>query len=122
MDITKNGGLTILIVDLDLRQLQTLGEIGSCLKTARENHHEAIYKPPHYSTTPVWNADDQLRSQEVGLKIKELKRLVIKYQEYMQNPDGIIKWAIHCSNKGDTKFLDEKLAQLHTIEASRSFQ
>jgi hypothetical protein len=47
MDITKNGGLTILIVDLDLRQLQTLGEIGSCLETARENHHEAIYTNPH---------------------------------------------------------------------------
>jgi hypothetical protein len=88
----------------------------------REPPRGNIYKPPHYSTTPVWNADDQLRSQEVGLKIKELKRLVIKYQEYLQNPDGIIKWAIHCSNKGDTKFLDEKLAQLHTIEASRSFQ
>jgi hypothetical protein len=83
------------------------------------------YKPPHYSTTPMWgpaHSDDQLRSQEVGLKIIELKRLVIKYQEYLPNPDGIIKWAIHWSNKGETKFLDEKLAQLHTIEASRSFQ
>ena len=84
-----------------------------------------MYKPSHYSTTPLLgsaHSDDQLRAQEIGLKIKELKRLVIKYQEYLQNPDGIIKWAIHCSNKGDTKVLDEKLAQLHTMEASRSFQ
>jgi hypothetical protein len=37
------------------------------------------------------HSDDQLRAQEIGPKIKELKRLVIKYQEYLQNPDGIIK-------------------------------
>src|SRR2546428_5926908 len=91
----------------------------------QESPRGNMYKPSHYSTTPMLgpaHSDDQLRAQEIGLKIKELKRLVIKYQEYLQNPDGIIKWAIHCSNKGDTKVLDEKLAQLHTMEASRSFQ
>jgi hypothetical protein len=84
-----------------------------------------MYKPPHYSATPMMGpaySDDQLRAQEIGLKIKELKRLVIKYQEYLPNADGIINWAIHCSSKSDTKFLDEKLAQLHTMEASRGFQ
>jgi hypothetical protein len=80
-----------------------------------------MYKPSRYSTTPMLgpaHSDDQLRAQEIGLKINELKRLVIKYQEYLQNPDGIITWAIHRSNKGDTEVLDEKLAQLHTMEAS----
>jgi hypothetical protein len=67
------------------------------------------------------HSDDQLRAQENGLKIDELKRLVIKYREYLENPDGVLKWAIQCSNKGDTKFLDEKVAQLHAKETSRSF-
>jgi hypothetical protein len=78
----------------------------------REPPRGNMYKPSHYSITPMLgpaHSDDQLRAQEIGLKIKELKRLVIKYQEYLQNPDGIIKWAIHCSNKGDTKVLDEKV-------------
>ncbi len=83
-----------------------------------------MYKTSHHSTASMLgpaHSDDQLRAQENGLKIDELKRLVIKYREYLENPDGVLKWAIQCSNKGDTKFLDEKLAQLHAKETSRSF-
>lgn len=82
-------------------------------------------KRSHYSTTPMLgpaHSMDELRAQEIGLKIKELKRLVSKYHEHLPNPGGIIKWAFHCSNKGDTKFLDEKLAQLHAMEVYRSFR
>ncbi|MFZ0512523.1 MAG: hypothetical protein WAM14_13025, partial [Candidatus Nitrosopolaris sp.] len=57
-------------------------------------------------------------SQETILKIEELKRLVSKYSQYCTNPDGVIKWAIHCSINGDSKFLDEKLAQLRMINTS----
>jgi len=80
-----------------------------------------MYKPSIHSTTSAYT-DNQLRAQEMGLKIEELKRLVIKYQEYLENPVGLLKWAIQCSNKGDTKFLDERLAQLHTMETSCSFR
>ena len=84
-----------------------------------------MYKPSIHSTTSMLGSaytDNQLRAQEMGLKIEELKRLVIKYQEYLENPVGLLKWAIQCSNKGDTKFLDERLAQLHTMETSCSFR
>ena len=67
------------------------------------------------------NTDHKLRAQENVLKLEELKRLVIKYQEYLRNPDGILELAVQCSNKGDTNYLDERLAQLHNMETSWSF-
>jgi hypothetical protein len=83
-----------------------------------------VYKLSHYSTTPMVGSahtDHQLRAQENVLKLEELKRLVIKYQEYLRNPDGIPKLAVQCSNNGDTKYLDERLAQHHNMETSWSF-
>ena len=93
-------------------------------KRPQEAPRGNVYKHSHYSTTPMVgpaHTDHQLRAQENVLKIEELKRLVIKYQEYLQNPDGILKLAVQCSNKGDTRFLDERLAQLYTMETSWSF-
>lgn len=69
-----------------------------------------VYKHSHYSTTlkvGLAHTDHQLRAQENVLKLEELKRLAIKYQEYLRNPDGILELAVQCSNKGDTKYLDE---------------
>jgi hypothetical protein len=64
--------------------------------------------------------DDQIYgtglSQETRLKIEELKRLMYKYSQYLTNPNGIIKWAIYWSIKGDNKPLDNKLEQVRTID------
>jgi hypothetical protein len=43
-----------------------------------------------------------------------------KYSQYRENPDGIIKWVAWSSINGDNKPLDEKLAQLNTIDAHQS--
>ena len=59
-------------------------------------------------------------SQETRLKIEELKRLMYKYSQYLTNPNGIIKWAIYWSIKGDNKPLDEKLEQLRRMIATAS--
>ncbi|MGC2684689.1 MAG: hypothetical protein WA323_22745 [Candidatus Nitrosopolaris sp.] len=56
-------------------------------------------------------------SQGTTQKIDELKRLVYKYRQYQNNdPDEIIKWAVHWSINGDNKILDDKLEQLRIID------
>ena len=78
-----------------------------------------------YYTSPIYRPlatmDDQGfgtgLSQETIVKIGELKRLVNKYPQYLDNPDEIVKWAIYCSSNGDNKFLDDKLKQLRTIDS-----
>lgn len=50
-------------------------------------------------------------------KIQELNRLINKYPKYHTNPDGIIRWAVHCSVNGDNKILDEKLEQLRSFDS-----
>ena len=71
----------------------------------------AIYRPP-----PAMDDGTGL-SQETTLKIEELKRLMYKYSQYLTNPNGIIKWAIYWSIKGDNKPLDEKLEQLRRMDS-----
>jgi hypothetical protein len=58
-------------------------------------------------------------SQETMLKIEQLKRLVHKYRQYQDtDPNVIVEWAVYCSINGDNTFLDEKLAQLRSIDFS----
>ena len=61
-------------------------------------------------------------SQGTIQKIEEFKRLMNKYSQYHQNPDGIIKYVVWSSINGDNKPLDEKLAQLNKIDAHQSLQ
>ncbi|MFZ0512769.1 MAG: hypothetical protein WAM14_14270 [Candidatus Nitrosopolaris sp.] len=90
----------------------------------RDGPQQAPPGASQYSTSPIFRprhtADDQRygtpSSHETKLKIEELKGLVSKYPQYHTNPDEIIKWAIYCSINGDNKFLDEKLAQLRSID------
>ncbi|MFZ0512698.1 MAG: hypothetical protein WAM14_13915 [Candidatus Nitrosopolaris sp.] len=45
------------------------------------------------------------------------ENLVNAVRRYLRkDPDRIIKWAVHCSINGNNKFLDEKLAQLRSID------
>jgi hypothetical protein len=82
-----------------------------------------------YSASPIYRPpatmDDQSfgtgLSHETKLKIEELKRLMYKYSQYLTNPNGIIKWAIYWSIKGDNKPLDEKLEQLRRIDSLAGF-
>ncbi len=81
--------LTILIVDLELRRLQILYEIGSCQETALKKHLGVMSTNTHYSTTPkvgLAHTDHQLRAQENVLKLEELKRLAIN----IRNTSGIL--------------------------------
>lgn len=55
-------------------------------------------------------------SQETKLKIEEFKRLMHKYSMYHPNLNAIITMAVHWYNKGDNKFLDEKLEHLRTMD------
>jgi hypothetical protein len=63
------------------------------------------------------NRDMEDLSPQTNLKIEELKILVHKYSQYLTNPNGIIKWAIYWSIKGDNKPLDEKLEQLRKMDS-----
>jgi hypothetical protein len=82
-----------------------------------------------YHTSPIHRSlptmDDQ--SYETGLspetkrKIDDLTRLMDKYPQFHNNPNGIIRWAINGAVKGDNKFLDEKLKQLLTIDSLAKF-
>ena len=56
-------------------------------------------------------------SEETKLKIEEFKRLMHKYSIYHTNPNAIITMAVYWSNKGDNKFLDEKLEQLRSMDS-----
>jgi hypothetical protein len=57
-------------------------------------------------------------SQDTIVKIAELKELVYKYRQYQNNdPDEIVKWAVHGAINGDNKFLHDKLDLLRTIES-----
>lgn len=51
-------------------------------------------------------------SLETKLKIEEFKRLMHKYSMYNPNPNAIITMTVHWCNKGENKFLDEKLEQM----------
>ena len=56
-DVTKNGRLTwltILIVDMELRRLQILYEIGSCLETARKKHLGVMSTNTHIIPLLAW--------------------------------------------------------------------
>jgi hypothetical protein len=55
--------------------------------------------------------------RETTLKIEELKRLMNKYPQYHENPDGIIRLAIYNSINGDYTLLDDKLEQLRSIDS-----
>jgi hypothetical protein len=53
--------------------------------------------------------------------IQELKRLLYRYAQYYRNPDAIINCIVYYCNNGDNILLDEKLEQLRSIDAVRSF-
>jgi hypothetical protein len=80
---------------------------------------------PQYSASPMYPPRQTMNdpsnrtgsSQDNIVKIQELKRLLNKYPQYNRNPDGILRWAILSSNKGDNVFLDDKLEQLRTIDS-----
>jgi hypothetical protein len=56
-------------------------------------------------------------SQDNIIKIQELKILAYKYRQYQNNdPDVIVEWAVQGASDGDTKFLDDKLEQLRTMD------
>jgi hypothetical protein len=67
------------------------------------------------------HTDHQLRAQENVLKLEELKRLGDQISGIPPESGGIPKLAVQCSNNGDTKYLDERLAQHHNMETSWSF-
>ena len=50
-------------------------------------------------------------SQNIIVKIDELRRLMNKYPKYNMNPNGIIQWAIH------TSINDDKLQQLRNLDS-----
>jgi hypothetical protein len=62
---------------------------------------------------------DMVYSRE--LKIEELKRLMSKYPQYHENPDGIIRLAVYNSVNGDNTLLDDKLQQLRSIDSLAKF-
>ncbi len=77
---------------------------------------------PMYPPTQIMDGqgtDNGTRlSPETILKIAELKRLVNKYPQFHTiDADEIVKWAIYCSSNGDSKFLDDMLNQLRTIDS-----
>ena len=75
----------------------------------------------YYTSRPPPTMEDQKYgpglSRETTLKIEELKRLMNKYPQYHENPDGIIRLAIYNSINGDNTLLDDKLEQLRTIDS-----
>jgi hypothetical protein len=93
-------------------------------------HQQAPSGTSQYYTSPIYrpttSMDDQSYgsglSQDTIVKIGELKRLVNKYPQYLDNPDEIVKWAIYCSSNGDNKFLDEKLKQLRYLDSYNTWQ
>ncbi|MGA8081526.1 MAG: hypothetical protein WB988_06665, partial [Candidatus Nitrosopolaris sp.] len=73
--------------------------------------------PNERISQPIDTRNDQgTLSQDIIIKIQELKRLLYKYPIF-SNPDGIIKCIIHFSTNGDNTILDEKLEQLRTLDA-----
>jgi hypothetical protein len=76
------------------------------------------YTSPLHRSLPTM--DDQ--NYETGLspetkrKIDELTRLMNKYPQFHNNPNGIIRWAINGAVKDDNQFLDKKLEQLRIID------
>jgi hypothetical protein len=60
-------------------------------------------------------------SRETILKIEELKRLIYRYSQYHHNPGAVINCIVYYCNNGDNTLLDEKLEQLRSIDAVRSF-
>ena len=63
--------------------------------------------------------DHGILSQEIILKIRELKRLVYSNPQYCPNPDAFIKSIIYFCNDGNNTFLDEKLEELRTMDVSK---
>ena len=74
--------------------------------------------PSQYSANSPWHVMDDQSSLSQGktLKIHELKRLMNKYPQYHENPDGIIRLAIYNSINGDNTLLDDKLEQLRNLD------
>jgi hypothetical protein len=56
------------------------------------------------------------------LKIEELKRLMSKYSQYHENPDGIIRLAVYNSGNGDNTLLEEKLDQLRVFDSAMRYR
>ena len=51
------------------------------------------------------------------------KYIYTKYpQHHNNNPDEIVNWAIYCSVNGDSKFLDDKLEQLRSLDSLASIK
>ena len=86
----------------------------------RDSAQQAPLRISQYSNNPLYRPMDNQRhgsglSQDTIVKIGELKRLVNKHPQYLDNPDEIVKWAIYCSSNGDDTFLDNKLEQLRAL-------
>ena len=87
----------------------------------RDSPQQGLLGISQYSNSPPYrHMDDQRHgnglSQDTIVKIGELKRLVNKYPQYLDNPDEIVKWALYCSSNGDDTFLDDKLEQFRTVD------
>jgi hypothetical protein len=74
----------------------------------------------HYSNDPIFRQDDQRYGTRLSpltrLKIEELETLLVKHHKYFDDVNEIFKWAVSCANKGDDKYLDEKLAVVRNLD------
>ena len=88
---------------------------------ARQQAPQAnMYYSSHYSNAPAFQQDDQRYgtrlSRVTRLKIEELETLLIKYKEYFHDVNEIFKWTVSWANKGDDRYLDEKLAVVRNLD------
>ncbi|MGA9150809.1 MAG: hypothetical protein WBZ36_09535 [Candidatus Nitrosopolaris sp.] len=72
---------------------------------------------PMYPPTQIMDGHVTGLSQGAVQKIQEFKRLMNKYPQYHENPDGILRLAIYNSINGDNTLLNNKLEQLRTIDS-----
>jgi hypothetical protein len=116
-----------LIYDNKFRRATVADTVGDTFQprdgpqqAARDN----MYKTSHNSTSPIFQPTHTADHQWYGtglshvtkLKIEELKTLLNKYQAYYADVNEIFKWAVSWSNKGNDKYLDEKLAMLRDLD------
>lgn len=88
---------------------------------ARQHAPQAnMYYSSHYSNGPVFRHDDQRYGTRLTrltrIKIEELETLLVKYKEYFHDVNEIFKWAVSWANKGDDRYLDEKLTVVRNLD------
>ncbi len=68
--------------------------------------------------TPTTSNKEMSLTEETVSKIVELKRGMWRHSNVFPNPDEVIQYVKYFCMNGDNTFLDERLEQLHILEAA----